>query len=309
MEIYTSITELIGKTPIIQLKHLNEDEANIFVKLEYFSPGGSVKDRIALQMIEDAEAEGKIKPGDTLIEATSGNTGIGMAMVAAAKGYKAILVMPDTMSIERRTLLRAYGAEVILTPGAEGMKGAINKANEFVKKHGYFQLRQFENPSNPKAHRLYTAKEILQQMDRKIDAFVAGIGTGGTITGVGGIIKEELANLYILGVEPSDSPVLSGGQPGPHAIQGIGAGFIPKILNTEIVDEIMQITKEEAFETARDIAKNEGILGGISTGAAIFAARKLAERLGKGKNIVVIAPSTGERYLSTPLYNFERNGK
>lgn len=305
MEIYHSIDQLIGKTPIVQLNHLKENEANIFVKLEYYNPGGSVKDRIALQMIQDAEEQGKIKPGDTLIEATSGNTGIGMAMVAAVRGYRAVLVMPDTMSVERRNLLRAYGAEVILTPGALGMKGAIDQTNELVEQYGYYLLRQFENPSNPKAHRLHTAKEILQQMDGKIDGFVAGIGTGGTITGVGEVLKEALPDVYILGVEPYDSPVLSGGKSGAHKIQGIGAGFVPDILNTKIYDEIMQITTEQAFETARDTAKKEGILAGISTGAAIYAAKKLAKRMGKGKNIVVIAPSNGERYLSTPLYNFE----
>ncbi|OEF97789.1 cysteine synthase A [Vulcanibacillus modesticaldus] len=304
MNVAENIAKLIGNTPIVKLKS-SEDSADIYVKLEYYNPGGSVKDRIALQMIEDAETAGIIKPGDTIIEATSGNTGIGLAMIAAAKGYKTILVMPETMSIERRNLLRAYGAELILTPGTKGMKGAIEKTNELVATYGYFPLRQFENPSNPKAHRLYTAQEILRQMDGKIDAFVAGIGTGGTITGVGEVLKEHSQDIFIVGVEPKDSPVLSGGNPGPHKIQGIGAGFIPKILNTSIYDEIFQVTTEQAMGTAREIAKGEGILGGISTGAAIYAAKVLAKRLGKGKNIVTIAPSYGERYLSTPLYSFE----
>ncbi|GBF10643.1 cysteine synthase A [Tepidibacillus sp. HK-1] len=305
MNVVKNISELIGNTPIVKLQHVGDDDANIFVKLESFNPGGSVKDRIALQMIEDAEAEGKIKPGDTIIEATSGNTGIGAAMVAAAKGYRAIFVMPDTMSIERRNLLRAYGAKLVLTPGAEGMKGAITKANELVKKHGYFLLRQFENPSNPKAHRLNTAQEIYSQMDGKIDGFVAGIGTGGTITGVGEVLKEKNPTIHIVAVEPTDSPVLSGGNPGPHKLQGIGAGFIPDTLNTAIYDEIIQVTTEQAFNTAREIARTEGILIGISSGAAVYAAKQVAKRLGKGKNIVVIAPDTGERYLSTPLFNFE----
>lgn len=305
MEIANNIGDLIGNTPIVKLQNTDIDSAQIFVKLEFFNPGGSVKDRIAKQIIEDAEAEGKLKPGDTIIEATSGNTGIGAAMLAAAKGYRAIFVMPDTMSIERRNLLRAYGAELILTPGAEGMKGAIAKTEQLVKEHDYFPLRQFDNPSNPKVHRIATAKEILAQMDNKIDGFVSGIGTGGTMTGVGEVLKEKLSNVFLMAVEPSDSPILSGGNPGPHKIQGIGAGFIPSILNTKIYDEVFQVTNDQAFETARSISKTEGILCGISTGAAIFAAKELARRLGKGKNVVVIAPSNGERYLSTPLYQFE----
>lgn len=302
--IFNNITELIGKTPIVKLKS-DIDSADLYLKLEFFNPGGSVKDRIALQMIEDAENQGKIRPGDTIIEATSGNTGIGAAMVAAAKGYKAIFIMPETMSLERRNLLRAYGAELILTPGEKGMNGALQKQKELVEAHGYFPLHQFANNSNPKAHMLYTANEILEQMDNKIDGFVAGIGTGGTITGVGKVLKEKLPDVFILGVEPTDSPVLSGGQAGPHKIQGIGAGFIPDILDTKIYDDIFKVTTDQAFSTAREVAKNEGILGGISTGAAIFAAKELAKKLGKGKKIVVIAPSNGERYLSTPLYNFE----
>lgn len=296
---------LIGGTPIVRLQHLDENDANIYVKLESYNPGGSVKDRIALQMILDAETEGKIKPGDTLIEATSGNTGIGMALVAAAKGYQAVLVMPDTMSIERINLLKAYGAKVILTPGKTGMKGAIEKANELVSQYGYFLLRQFENPSNPKAHRLTTAPEILSQISEKIDAFVAGIGTGGTITGIGEVLKEKFPQLLVVGVEPKDSPVLSGGQSGPHQLQGIGAGFVPPILNLKIVDEIFQVSTEEAYGTARELARKEGIFGGITTGAAVFAAKALAKRLGKGKTVIVIAPDGGEKYLSTDLYRFE----
>ncbi len=305
MDVVHNISELIGKTPIIKLQNTDQDSSDIYIKLEYYNPGGSVKDRIAKQMIEDAEKSGKIKPGDTIIEATSGNTGIGAAMVGAAKGYKVVIVMPDTMSMERRNLLRAYGAELILTPGSKGMKGAMDKANELIEQYGYYPLQQFENTSNPKAHRLTTAEEILEQMDHKVDAFVAGIGTGGTITGVGEVLKEKLTDIFILGVEPADSPVLSGGKPGPHKIQGIGAGFVPKILNTKIFDEVFQVTTDQAFETAREVAKHEGILGGISTGAAVYAAKILGKRLGKGKNIVVISPSNGERYLSTPLYNFE----
>ncbi|MFV9510619.1 cysteine synthase A [Tepidibacillus sp. LV47] len=305
MKVANHIVELIGETPIVKLQRNDENHADIYIKLEYMNPGGSVKDRIAMQMILDAESEGKLKPGDTIIEATSGNTGIGAAMVAAAKGYRAVFVMPETMSNERKNLLRAYGAELILTPGAEGMPGAVKVAEQLAKEKGYFLLRQFENPSNPKVHRLTTAKEILEQMDGKIDAFVAGIGTGGTITGVGEVLRERIPQVQIIGVEPKDSPVLSGGKPGPHKLQGLGPGFIPKTLNTKIYDEIIQVTTEEAFATARELARNEGILGGISTGAAVFAAKKVAKRLGKGKNVVVIAPSTGERYLSTPLYQFE----
>lgn len=302
----SNIVALIGNTPVIQIKQTDDNNASIYVKLEYLNPGGSIKDRIALQMIEDAEREGKIKQGDTLIEATSGNTGIGIAMVAAAKGFKAIIIMPNTMSVERRNLLLAYGAELILTDGQAGMNGAIAKANELVEKFGYFPLRQFENPSNPKAHRLFTGPEILRQLNGNVDGFVAGIGTGGTITGVGEVLKLHNPNVHIVGVEPYDSPVLSGGNASLHMIQGIGAGFIPKLLNTGIYDELMLVTTEEAYDTARLIAKTDGILGGISTGAVIHVAKRLAKRLGKGKNIVTIAASNGERYLSTPLYNFSK---
>ncbi|AIG24541.1 cysteine synthase A [Brevibacillus laterosporus] len=309
MRVAQSITELIGNTPLVKLNRVvTEDMADIYLKLEFFNPGSSVKDRIALSMIETAEAEGKLKLGDTIIEPTSGNTGIGLAMVAAAKGYRAILVMPDTMSMERRNLLRAYGAELILTPGAEGMGGAIRKAEELARENSdYFIPQQFNNKANPKVHRDTTAKELLEQGKEigGIDAFIAGIGTGGTITGVGQVLKEEYPEVKIYGVEPQASPVLSGGKPGPHKIQGIGAGFVPEILDTSIYDEILPIENEAAFETARRVAREEGILGGISSGAAISAALDVASRLGKGKKVVVIIPSNGERYLSTPLYHFE----
>ncbi|WP_110114694.1 cysteine synthase A [Bacillus sp. CGMCC 1.16541] len=301
-----SITELIGQTPIVKLNRIVEEgSADVYLKLEFMNPGSSVKDRIALAMIEDAEAAGSLKPGDTIIEPTSGNTGIGLAMVAAAKGYRAILVMPETMSLERRNLLRAYGAELVLTPGPEGMKGAVNKATELSKEHGYFMPQQFQNESNPKVHRNTTGKEIVEQMGDQLDAFVAGVGTGGTITGAGEVLKEAYPNIKLYAVEPADSPILSGGQPGPHKIQGIGANFVPDILNTQIYDGVVAIKNEEAFEYARKVAKTEGLLGGISSGAAIAAALKVAKQLGKGKKVLAIIPSNGERYLSTPLYQFE----
>ncbi|MGG1338853.1 cysteine synthase A [Bacillus subtilis] len=307
VRVANSITELIGNTPIVKLNRLaDENSADVYLKLEYMNPGSSVKDRIGLAMIEAAEKEGKLKAGDTIIEPTSGNTGIGLAMVAAAKGLKAILVMPDTMSMERRNLLRAYGAELVLTPGAEGMKGAIKKAEELAEKHGYFVPQQFNNPSNPEIHRQTTGKEIVEQFgDDQLDAFVSGIGTGGTITGAGEVLKEAYPSIKIYAVEPSDSPVLSGGKPGPHKIQGIGAGFVPDILNTEVYDEIFPVKNEEAFEYARRAAREEGILGGISSGAAIYAALQVAKKLGKGKKVLAIIPSNGERYLSTPLYQFD----
>lgn len=282
VRVANSITELIGNTPIVKLNRLaDENSADVYLKLEYMNPGSSVKDRIGLAMIEAAEKEGKLKAGNTIIEPTSGNTGIGLAMVAAAKGLKAILVMPDTMSMERRNLLRAYGAELVLTPGAEGMKGAIKKAEELAEKHGYFVPQQFNNPSNPEIHRQTTGKEIVEQFgDDQLDAFVAGIGTGGTITGAGEVLKEAYPSIKIYAVEPSDSPVLSGGKPGPHKIQGIGAGFVPDILNTEVYDEIFPVKNEEAFEYARRAAREEGILGGISSGAAIYAALQVAKKLG-----------------------------
>lgn len=306
VRVANSVYDLIGNTPVVKLNRLvNEDSAEVYVKLEYMNPGSSVKDRIALAMIEDAEEKGLLKEGDTLIEPTSGNTGIGLAMVAAAKGIKAILVMPDTMSSERRNLLRAYGAELVLTPGAEGMKGAIKKAEELAEEHGYFMPQQFNNPANAEVHRRTTGKEIAEQFGDGLDAFIAGIGTGGTITGAGEVLKEKNPSIKIFAVEPTDSPVLSGGKPGPHKIQGIGAGFVPKILNTEIYDEIITVKNEEAFEFARKAAREEGILGGISSGAAIYAALQVAKKLGKGKKVLAVLPSNGERYLSTPLYQFE----
>ncbi|WP_226671293.1 cysteine synthase A [Metabacillus litoralis] len=301
-----SIHELIGETPIVKLNRLVDDNsADVYLKLEFMNPGSSVKDRIGLAMIEAAEQKGDLKPGDTIIEPTSGNTGIGLAMVAAAKGIKAILVMPDTMSMERRNLLRAYGAELVLTPGAEGMGGAIRKAEELSKEHGYFMPQQFKNEANPEVHRLTTGKEIVSQMGDQLDAFISGIGTGGTITGAGSVLKENYSDIKIYAVEPTDSPVLSGGKPGPHKIQGIGAGFVPDILNTNVYDEVITVKNEEAFDTARRAAKEEGILGGISSGAAIFAALKVAKELGKGKKVLAVIPSNGERYLSTPLYQFD----
>jgi cysteine synthase len=301
-----SITDLIGQTPVVKLNRLTtEDMADVYLKLEFMNPGSSVKDRIALAMIEEAEESGKLKAGDTIVEPTSGNTGIGLAMVAAAKGYKTVLVMPETMSMERRNLLRAYGAELILTPGPEGMGGAIRKAEELSKEKGYFMPQQFKNEANPKVHKDTTGKEIIAQFPDGLDAFVSGIGTGGTITGAGEVIKEKYPEAKIYAVEPTDSPVLSGGKPGPHKIQGIGAGFVPDILKTDIYDEVLTISNDEAFEWARRAAREEGLLGGISSGAAIAAALKVAEKLGKGKKVLAIIPSNGERYLSTPLYQFE----
>jgi cysteine synthase len=305
-----NITQLIGETPLVRLNRIvPEDSAEIYVKLEYQNPGSSVKDRIAISMIEVAEQEGKLKPGDTIIEPTSGNTGIGLAMVAAAKGYKAVLVMPETMSIERRNLLRAYGAELVLTPGPEGMKGAIKRAEEILAENdNYFMPQQFKNQANVKVHRETTGPEIVEAInafDGKLDAFVAGIGTGGTITGAGQVLKESFPNIKIYAIEPASSPILSGGKPGPHKIQGIGAGFVPDILDTQVYDEVVTVENEDAFETSRKVAKEEGILGGISSGAAIFAALKVAKELGKGKRVVAILPSNGERYLSTPLYQFD----
>ncbi len=304
--IANSVAELVGQTPIVKLNRVvDENSAEVYLKLEYFNPGSSVKDRIALAMIEAAEEKGLIKPGvDTIIEPTSGNTGIGLAMIAAAKGYKAILVMPETMSLERRNLLRAYGAELVLTPGPDGMKGAIAKAEELVKEHGYFLPQQFENEANPEIHRKTTGKEIVEQMDQ-LDAFVAGIGTGGTITGAGEVLRERFPEIKIYAVEPTDSPVLSGGKPGPHKIQGIGAGFVPSVLNTEIYEEIIKVGTEEAFAASRRVAREEGILGGISSGAAIYAALEIAKKLGKGKKVLAIIPDNGERYLSTALYQYD----
>jgi cysteine synthase A len=305
-----NITELIGDTPLVRLNRVvPEGSAEIYLKLEFQNPGASVKDRIAISMVEVAEQEGKLKPGSTIIEPTSGNTGIGIAMVAAAKGYKAILVMPETMSIERRSLLKAYGAQLVLTPGAEGMKGAIRRAEELQAENpDYFMPQQFKNQANVKVHRETTGPEIVAAIkghDGILDAFISGVGTGGTITGAGEVLKENFPGIKIYAIEPANSPVLAGGKPGPHKIQGIGAGFVPDILNTEIYDGVIAVDNEEAFETARRVAKEEGILGGISSGAAIFAALKVAKELGKGKRVVAVIPSNGERYLSTPLYQFE----
>ena len=305
-KIANSITELIGETPVVKLNHVvDADSADVYLKLEYMNPGSSVKDRIALAMIEAAEQSGQLKAGDTIIEPTSGNTGIGLAWVAAAKGYKAILVMPDTMSLERRSLLRAYGAQLILTPGAEGMKGAIGKANELAEQHGYFLPQQFENPANPEIHRSTTGKELVEQFPDGLDAFISGVGTGGTVTGAGEVLKEKFPEIKIYAVEPTDSPVLSGGKPGGHKIQGIGAGFVPKVINTEIYNEVIKVSNEDAFETSRRVGQEEGILGGISAGAAVHAALQVAKQLGKGKKVVAIIPDNGERYLSTALFQFE----
>ncbi|OWR27470.1 cysteine synthase A [Saccharibacillus sp. O23] len=309
-KVVNSITDLIGGTPLVRLNRIvPEGSAEIYVKLEYQNPGASVKDRIAISMVEAAEADGRLKPGGTIIEATSGNTGIGLAMVAAAKGYKSVIVMPETMSLERRNLLRAYGAELVLTPGAEGMNGAVRKAEELLKENpDYFMAEQFKNEANVKIHRETTGPEIveaIQSIGGSLDAFVAGIGTGGTISGAGEVLKSNFPEVKIYAVEPAASPILAGGKPGPHKIQGIGANFVPEILNQNIYDEIIHVENDEAFETARAVAKEEGILSGISSGAAVFAALKIAKDLGPGKRIVVIVPSNGERYLSTPLYNFE----
>ncbi len=299
MGIAQDITKLIGRTPMVRINRLvGPDSAEVVAKLESFNPAGSVKDRIALSMIEDAEARGLIKPGDTIIEPTSGNTGIGLAMVAAAKGYRLILTMPENMTEERKALLRLFGAELILTPASEGMSGAVRKAEELARLHGYFMPQQFNNPANPEIHRRTTAREILEDTDGKLDAFVGGVGTGGTITGVGEVLKEKMPWVRIVAVEPARSPVLSGGKPGPHGIPGIGAGFIPAVLNLEIIDEIITVTDEDARETMLRLIREEGILAGISSGAAMWAALQVAKRLGPGKRVVVILPDTGERYLS-----------
>jgi cysteine synthase len=306
MRVADNITGLIGETPIVKLNGITEeDSADIYVKLEFFNPGSSVKDRIALAMIEAAEEEGKLKEGGTIVEPTSGNTGIGLAMVAAAKGYRTVIVMPDTMSKERRNILRAYGAELILTPGADGMKGAIKKAGELVEEKGYFMPQQFMNKANPEVHARTTGQEIVKQMEDGLDAFVSGVGTGGTVTGAGRVLRENFKDIKIYAVEPTDSPVLSGGNPGPHKIQGLGAGFVPDVLDTKSYDEVVQVSNEEAFETSREVAKTNGILGGISSGAAVAAAKKVAKELGKGKKVLAVLPDNGERYLSTPLYQFD----
>lgn len=306
--IYTSADQLIGNTPLLEMVHLEKKyglEAKIAAKLEYLNPAGSVKDRVALEMIRSAEKKGLLKPGATIIEPTSGNTGIGIASVAAARGYKAILTMPDTMSKERRLLLSAYGAKVILTDGKKGMSGAIEKANELAREiPGSIVAGQFENPANPAAHQKTTGPEIWRDTDGKVDFFVAGVGTGGTITGVGEFLKSKNSHIKIVAMEPAQSPVLSGGKAGPHKIQGIGAGFVPKTLNPQIYDEIIAVDDQAAMETARELAKCEGILVGISSGAAMWAALDLARRQeNRGKLIVVLLPDTGDRYLSTELFN------
>lgn len=306
-KIYKSLTELIGKTPLLELSNFNkkhELDANIIAKLEYFNPAGSVKDRIAYAMMKDAEEKGKLKPGSVIIEPTSGNTGIGIASIGTARGYRVILTMPDTMSTERRTLLKAYGAELVLTEGAKGMKGAIAKANELSADiPNSFIPSQFENPANPQIHKLTTGPEIWEDTDGKVDFFISGIGTGGTISGVGDYIKSKNPNVKIIAVEPFDSPVLSEGRGGAHKIQGIGAGFVPDTLNTDIYDEIIKIKNEEAFATSKELAKTEGLLVGISSGAAVYAALTVAKRPeNSGKIIVALLPDTGERYLSIPMF-------
>ena len=306
-KIYTSADQLIGKTPLLELVHIEKElglEAKILAKLEYFNPAGSVKDRIAKAMIDDAEASGKLKPGSVIIEPTSGNTGIGLASVAAARGYRIIIVMPETMSVERRQLMKAYGAELVLTEGAKGMKGAIAKADELAKEiPSSFIPGQFVNPANPAVHRATTGPEIWEDTDGKVDIFVAGVGTGGTVTGVGEYLKSQNPNVKVVAVEPATSPVLSKGTPGAHKIQGIGAGFVPDVLNTGVYDEIIAVENEAAFATGKKIGKSEGVLVGISSGAAVWAAIELAKRPeNKGKTIVALLPDTGDRYLSTPLF-------
>ncbi|WP_102049653.1 cysteine synthase A [Pygmaiobacter massiliensis] len=305
--IYTSADQLIGNTPLLELTHIEKEldlKAKIFAKLEYFNPAGSVKDRIAKAMLDDAEATGKLKPGTVIIEPTSGNTGIGLASVAAARGYRIIIVMPETMSVERRQLMKAYGAELVLTDGTLGMKGAIAKANELAKElPDAFVPGQFENPANPKAHFTTTGPEIWNDTDGKVDYFVAGIGTGGTVTGVGEYLKSKNPAVKVVAVEPADSAVLSHGKPGPHKIQGIGAGFVPDVLNTGIYDEIITVTNEDAFAIGKKVGSREGVLVGISSGAAVWAAIELAKRPeNEGKQIVVLLPDTGDRYLSTALF-------
>ena len=304
--IYNSITELVGKTPIVKLNRIvPEDAADVYIKLEAFNPGSSVKDRIALRMIEDAEKKGIIKPGDTIVEPTSGNTGIGLTWVGSAKGYKVIIVMPETMSIERRKIIRAYGAELVLTPGSEGMKGAIEKAKEIAKEKGAWLPLQFANPSNPAVHEETTGAEIIDSFGPTgLDAFVAGVGTGGTITGVSHALKKANPNVKVYAVEADESAVLSGEKPGPHKIQGISAGFIPETLDVKAYDDIIRVTSDDAIATSRQFGSQEGFLAGISSGAAIYAAIEKAKELGKGKKVLALLPDNGERYLSTTLYDF-----
>ncbi len=300
--LYPNINSTIGNTPVVKLNRLSDSlPGNVYVKLEWFNPGGSVKDRIALSMVEAAEQDGTLKKGDTIVEPTSGNTGIGLALVSAAKGYRLVVTMPDTVSVERRKIMKAYGATLVLTDGTKGMKGAIAEAEKLVNEHGYFFPMQFENENNPKIHAKTTAREIVNDFDA-LDYVVVGVGTGGTLTGIGKVLKEHYPTLSIKAVEPDKSAVLSGKEPGPHKIQGIGAGFIPAILDTKIYDEALRITEEEAIETARRLAQEEGILGGISTGANVAAALKVARKAKEGDVVLTFSPSNGERYLSTDLY-------
>lgn len=307
--IYNSVTELVGDTPLLKLNNITSDDmADVYVKLESKNPAGSVKDRIALAMIEKAEREGKIKPGDTIVEPTSGNTGIGLAAMGAAKGYKVIIVMPESMSIERRKLMKGYGAELILTPASEGMKGSIAKAEELVKEHGYFMPMQFDNPENPNIHELTTGPEIIgvfQGFGKKIDAFVAGVGTGGTLSGIGRALKQADPETKVYALEPAESPLLKDGKTGKHGIQGISAGFIPKNLDQEVYDDIVEISTDQAMKTAREVGRKEGFLPGISAGANIAGAIELAKKLGAGRSVVTVAPDGGDRYLSTALFNEE----
>ncbi|MBM4127145.1 MAG: cysteine synthase A [Nitrospira sp.] len=304
MVLHKEITELIGKTPLVRLNKLSHPgAATIYGKVEFFNPGGSVKDRICLNMINEAERQGKLKPGGTIVEPTSGNTGIGLALVAAVRGYKLILVMPESMSMERASLLSSYGAQLVLTPAWEGMKGSIKEAESILAQNpSYFMPDQFSNPANPAMHKMTTAVEIWDALDGKIDALVAAVGTGGTITGCGEFFKEKNPKISIIAVEPATSPVLSGGDPGPHKIQGIGAGFVPRVLNRKILDRVVTVTDDEAYQTAKLLSKKEGLLVGISAGANVFAAQKVAEELGPGKNVVTILCDTGERYISIEKY-------
>lgn len=305
MKAVNSILDLIGCTPVVQLGRMADEQgARVLVKLESFNPAGSIKDRVALQMVESAEKSGKLKPGGVIVEPTSGNTGIGLAMVAAARGYKLIIVMPETMSVERQKLIRGFGSELVLTPGDEGMSGAVKKAEEIIKEHpDYFLPQQFENPDNPEAHRLTTALEIIEQVGEDLTAFVCGVGTGGTLSGIGSVLKEKLPGTKVIAVEPAGSPVLSGGSKGAHDIQGIGAGFIPVVLDQDLIDEVIRVEDDDAYATARRMMKEEGILAGISSGAAVFAALKVAAKLPPEKAVLAIAPDTGERYLSTSLFD------
>lgn len=304
MLMYKEITELIGRTPLVRLNRLSKPgSATIYGKVEFFNPGGSVKDRICLNMINEAERQGKLKPGGTIVEPTSGNTGIGLALISAVRGYKLILVMPESMSMERASLLSSYGAQLVLTPAWEGMKGSIREAESLLSQNpSYFMPDQFSNPANPAMHKKTTAPEIWEALDGKIDAFVAAVGTGGTITGCGEFFKERIPSVKVIAVEPAGSPVLSGGEPGPHKIQGIGAGFIPQVLNRKILDRVIKVTDDEAYQTAKQLSKMEGLLVGISAGANVFAAQQVAEELGPGKNVVTILCDTGERYISIEKY-------